>query len=109
MLSDIDSHTSVLVDESRIFIFGGFINQSQLSNEMFIYDYEENLMRKLECKGKKPCARSAHSTVFDNDIHLYIFGGIKDSLVDRLNDLWVFNIVSHTYSEVVPMDRAEIP
>ena len=50
----------------------------------------------------KPCARSGHSAVFyQPKKQMYIFGG-KDSSSQKLNDLWVFDFTTSSWTQIQP-------
>lgn len=59
----IESHTAVLVDNSKAMIFGGYIG-SQKSNKIFLYSILENAWEEIKVNGKIPSPRCNHSAVF---------------------------------------------
>ena len=102
-----DEHTAVVDEElSLMIIFGGFI-EGERTNEIAIYDMKQNKWSVVEQNGHetRPCPRSGHSAVFyQTKRQMYIFGG-KDSDSLKLNDLWVFDFQSSTWTQILPTHR----
>jgi len=84
-------------------IFGGF-EDGERTNEIIIYNLKTNVWNKVKLadNAKRPCARSGHSAVLQNNI-MYVFGGKADNSL-KLNDLWAFNLQSLVWTQIKPVD-----
>ncbi|BFZ07916.1 hypothetical protein BsWGS_10955 [Bradybaena similaris] len=100
---------------NRIYCFGGFgvipysylwdrsmnaFSEEDLSgrgwnNQLLYFDTEKSEWVDVKCQGPKPTERAAHSAVVVDDT-VYIFGGRHKK--DRLNDLHLLNLKTHTWS-----------
>lgn len=78
--------------------FGGFVDSGR-ENDLWQYVFETDTWAKLDPITKEmPCKRSGHSAVVYND-KMYIFGGVDDE-INRLNDLWEFDLKKKTWLEL---------
>lgn len=103
-----DEHTAV-IDEanSAMVVFGGF-EDGERTNETVIYNLKTNVWTKVKLgnNDKRPCPRSGHSACVSGHT-MYVFGGKSDNS-HKLNDLWAFDLNSHLWSHVNPVDD-ELP
>jgi N-acetylneuraminic acid mutarotase len=99
-----DEHSAV-VDEanSAMVVFGGF-EEGERTNETIIYNLKTNVWTKVKLtdSAKRPCPRSGHSACVSGHT-MYVFGGKSDNS-HKLNDLWAFDMQSHSWSQVNPVD-----
>ncbi len=78
--------------------FGGFVDSGR-ENDLWEYGFESGQWKKIEPITKEmPCKRSGHSAVIYQD-KMYIFGGVDDE-INRLNDLWEFDLKKKTWCEL---------
>lgn len=78
--------------------FGGFV-ESGRENDLWEYEFASKKWQMIEPITKeRPCKRSGHSAVVYSD-KMYIFGGVDDE-INRLNDLWEFDLKKKTWSEL---------
>jgi N-acetylneuraminic acid mutarotase len=99
-----DEHTAVLDEaNSSMVIFGGF-EEGERTNDTIVYNLKTNIWSKIKLaeNGKIPCARSGHSACIEGNL-MYVFGGKTDNSV-KLNDLWSFNLQSHLWNKISPVD-----
>ena len=73
---------------------------------MFKYIFKTNIWEKVKFKTHdRPCPRAGHTSVLytpENDINgtkLYVFGG-KAANDKKINDMWMLNFQSMTWSEI---------
>ena len=79
-------------------IFGGFVDSGR-ENDLWEYCFTTGKWKEIEALTKeKPCKRSGHSAVVYQD-KMYIFGGVDDE-INRLNDLWEFDLKKKTWKEL---------
>ncbi|XP_059159649.1 kelch domain-containing protein 2-like isoform X1 [Physella acuta] len=103
------------VYHNRIYIFGGYgttpytylwdkeedkfalevMNDRGWNNQVLYFDIEGRRWVRVSCKGSKPRARAAQSTVLVGKT-VYLFGGRHQAL--RLNDLYCLDMESLTWS-----------
>eukprot|EP00347_Sterkiella_histriomuscorum_P002995 403366000 len=103
-LRDIDSHTAHYVESHHsIYIFGGYINQSQLSNSLFklaIEDQEFQEVRVLD--NISPAARCDHASAYVSAMNcIFVFGGKAGHLDERLDDFWMFSLDKSKWTQLV--------
>ncbi|ORZ04399.1 hypothetical protein BCR41DRAFT_379072 [Lobosporangium transversale] len=103
------AHTSTLVDNKRLYIFGGG-DGPQYFNELYMLDTgKQNTLTwtNPQTTGTRPCRRRAHTTcVYSN--HIYVFGGGDG--VQALNDTYQLDLITMHWSEVktigdIPLSR----
>ena len=108
IIQELDSHTATLVENQKlIYVYGGYINQSQLSASLFKFDFENNLLEEVEFNRESavPKARCDHAIVFVENINsMILFGGKTGSLGERLNDLWMLSLDNLAWTEVERKD-----
>ncbi|KAF9903735.1 hypothetical protein BX616_001547 [Lobosporangium transversale] len=100
------AHTSTLVDNKRLYIFGGG-DGPQYFNELYMLDTDTLTWTNPQTTGTRPCRRRAHTTcVYSN--HIYVFGGGDG--VQALNDTYQLDLITMHWSEVktigdIPLSR----
>ena len=102
-----DEHTAVLDETSAsMVIFGGFQGGERV-NEVAFYNLKTNVWQKVVYANEAlvPSARSGHSAVAHQG-HMYVFGGKSDKSV-KLNDLWQFNLQTHTWKRASVVDDVQ--
>ena len=83
-------------------VFGGF-EDGERTNDTIAYNLKSNVWTAIKHEqGKRPCPRSGHSAVIQGNF-MYVFGGKAGNSL-KLNDLWQFNIQSHVWTEIKPVD-----
>ncbi|OQS02125.1 hypothetical protein THRCLA_05483 [Thraustotheca clavata] len=86
----------MVLHESHIYIFGGY-NGSSRFNNMYRYELENKLWRKMNAQGQIPSGRFGHSgAVHDASKRLIIFGGWDGR--DTLDDLYQYEFTTNTWS-----------
>eukprot|EP01125_Pyxidicula_operculata_P019502 TRINITY_DN7084_c0_g1_i1.p1 TRINITY_DN7084_c0_g1~~TRINITY_DN7084_c0_g1_i1.p1 ORF type:complete len:915 (+),score=242.30 TRINITY_DN7084_c0_g1_i1:47-2746(+) len=97
-------HAVVKVD-TMFFLFGG--TDAEPMNDMHIYDISTNTWSVIEQQGAIPSARVFHSI---NHLKgkLYLYGG-RDKGGSDLNDFYVFDIASKTWTSIPPKGSISPP
>jgi N-acetylneuraminic acid mutarotase len=92
--------------DNRMYVFGGFYNQGY-SNDMVVYDPNQDLWQELPVQGNLPQARCLCGAAQQGNL-LWIFGGEGENYVE-LNDTWQFNTLTNnwTRSSDTPIPLAE--
>lgn len=91
-----DEHTATLVENSMV-IFGGF-EAGERVNSLYRFHFTTRKWEKVPAKqGPQPQPRAGHSSVLFKDLFV-IFGG-KNEDNEKLNDVWAFNLSTHTWSQ----------
>jgi N-acetylneuraminic acid mutarotase len=89
------------VANDRIILFGGYDGSSCL-DDTWAYDPSTNAWTELEPAGDRPRAREGHSLVYDpTSGDLILFGG-RSWDWGELNDTWVYDSATNSWSEVLP-------
>lgn len=97
---------------NQIIIFGG-VNYSSdfktmdMFNEMWAYSPADNKWTQLKPSGPVPGPRSKPTGWLVGD-KWYVFGGVKPNW-DALNDIWVYDIPTNTWTELIPNGAAGSP
>lgn len=112
-ITEIESHTSVQfgmnTSELKIYIFGGFINERDMANRLFMVKSANKRTGRLETQHYEmeeikfktgPTARYGHSMVLTEDKEFYVFGGVVTNQGLRSNDLWKFNVETSEWTQV---------
>ena len=105
MVAPRDEHTAVLDEPNgTMVVFGGF-QDGERNNSVAIYQLKTNIWQKVKHpeNAKLPCPRSGHTAVV-HDGSMYVFGGKADKGI-KLNDLWAFNLLSHAWKKINPVDE----
>jgi hypothetical protein len=79
-------------------VFGGFIKGAR-SNDLHLFNFDSLAWEELSPisdKDNVPCKRAA-SSITAVDGKVYLFGG-QDDDNNKLNDLWVFDLGSKSWS-----------
>jgi N-acetylneuraminic acid mutarotase len=93
-----DDHTAVVYDGSMV-VFGGFVEGSERTNEIYRYYFRDNRWERILVLGKmQPVPRAGHSAVVYGDTML-VFGG-RDDENNKLNDLWSFNFTTYQWEYI---------
>jgi N-acetylneuraminic acid mutarotase len=87
-------------------VFGGFDNGFR-SNKVHRLNLNTNAWEYLRVSGPEPCPRSGHSAVISADL-MIVFGG-KDDENEKLNDVWIFDILAQTWKQVIYAEGALKP
>lgn len=90
--------------DNTLIVFGGFVGGNCV-NDIWTYSPSRKEWKKLTPASKTcPPQRANHAAALWHSSKgdmMVIFGGTTETL-DRLNDLWVFNIEKKTWDEVIP-------
>ncbi|CAK9438733.1 uncharacterized protein LODBEIA_P29570 [Lodderomyces beijingensis] len=65
---------SMSVHDNKIYVFGGVYNNERVSNDLWVFDPEEEKWTQVETTGTVPLPVNEHSSCVVND-KLYIYGG----------------------------------
>ena len=90
----------------RIFVFGGGVNTDpfysdfSVYDDLWAYDTRANRWSQIQPVNAGPSGRS-RPAVWMVGNRLYVFGGIN-GFFSTLNDLWVFNVQSRQWTELIP-------
>eukprot|EP01080_Neovahlkampfia_damariscottae_P010958 gene10958-3666_t len=97
-------HTSIVYEDQMIVYGGGkdtgFQDEEQ-SSEIFIYEFQNELFKKIKQKNQIP-QREGHSSILYKN-KMIVFGGRSKD--DRFNDLYQFNLSNHDqyhWSKILP-------
>ncbi|GAA6616178.1 Kelch repeat-containing protein [Scytonema sp. NUACC26] len=88
-----------------IFLFGGANYSPTFSNfitydDLWVYNVAANTWKQLHPVNSRPVGRSRPNLWVVGD-RLYLFGGFTASST-TLNDLWVYDIRTNTWTEIIP-------
>ena len=73
-------HTTTLIEDKKLLIFGGFDGTNTL-NDTFIYDIKKKEWKKIKIEGKPPNPRAGHtSTLIKETSEIFIFGGTEGAI-----------------------------
>lgn len=104
-----DEHSCCFSKEfKQMYIFGGFI-AGERTNQLIVYTFNGNKSgwARIKTKGPSPSARNGHSACIYNNC-MYVFGG-RDGENRKLNDLWRYDILAQTWSEISSENKDEDP
>jgi len=97
-------HSSVLTDDHKIVVFGGFsiTTSIDLHNDTYLYDIKNNTWSELhDGTGDAPSKRFLHKCVYDDVRNtMYLFGGEIDTDNTTSDELWKFDLTTNTWSEI---------
>ena len=99
-------HSSVLTDDHKIVVFGGFsiTTSIDLHNDTYLYDIKNNTWSELhDGTGDAPSKRFLHKCVYDYVNTMYLFGGEIDTDNTTSDELWKFDLTTNTWSEIRPI------
>lgn len=102
-IAPIRNGSSVSEKVSGIFLFGGqrFYVEESTANQTWFFDVDEQLWSKVKTKNHPP-TRSNHSMVSLCDETVVLIGGRRSDSETKLTDVWVFNIKTAQWTEVIP-------
>ncbi|KAI5842689.1 hypothetical protein BZA05DRAFT_411960 [Tricharina praecox] len=90
-----------------LWLFGGEFSSPKQNtfyhyNDFWSFECKTREWARVEVKGKAPPARSGHRMVGWKNL-VVLWGGFQDTSASTkyLGDLWVFNVVSYTWTQVV--------
>jgi len=106
------SHGAAVVSDVMV-VFGGFSKDERFSNmqDTHIFNFTTRHWQEVNIEGIKPSKRGAAAAAGDSRLGAFILmGGAKCVIsCDCLNDLWIFNIHTQTWREVLPTAGSHIP
>ncbi|MFW9849775.1 MAG: Kelch repeat-containing protein, partial [Candidatus Thorarchaeota archaeon] len=92
-------------ESDRIVIFGGWNNTGTTASkdDTWTYDFETDTYTKMD-PSTKPVGRAEPGFAYDSSRdQILLFGGMMDINVDaRLNDSWIYDYNTDTWTEVFP-------
>lgn len=96
----------------RMLVFGGaffgpFFSDFSAYGDLWAYDVDDNAWTELHASNAGPSPRSRPSAWVVGD-KLYVFGGVT-SFFQVLNDLWVYDLGSNAWTELIPSGAAGSP
>jgi hypothetical protein len=96
----------------RMLVFGGaffgpFFSDFSAYGDLWAYNVDDNRWTELVASNAGPSPRSRPSAWVVDD-KLYVFGGIT-SFFQVLNDLWVYDLHSNAWTELIPVGAAGSP
>jgi len=97
----------------RIFVFGGGVNTDpfyadfSVYGDLWAYDTRANAWTEIQPVNAGPSGRS-RPAVWMVGNRFYVFGGIN-GFFSTLNDLWVYNVQSRQWTELIPDGVAGSP
>lgn len=108
-----------VVDQTRIYVFGGMVEYGKYSNELYELQASKWEWRKLSPKppesGDPPCPRLGHSFTKVGS-KIYLFGGLanesddpKNNIPRYLNDLYTLEIAGNQQMWDVPTTYGDPP
>ncbi len=85
---------------NTVFIFGGKLPTSELTNDLWQYNESTNIWKKYITTGNKPIPRVYSSMTYKHSAQeIYLYGGI-DALGNILNDFWKFDIENNSWIQI---------
>eukprot|EP00736_Rhodelphis_marinus_P013577 Rmarinus@m.23354 len=99
------SHTAVLNDD-KMYVFGGSETEDFIGfDDLFEFDFESKIWKKIIYTGSGPCPRSIHTTVvYDN--RMYVFGGfgrprtVQGGEGQYFNDLYEYSFLNKQWTQI---------
>lgn len=86
-------------DDGKMFLFGGFDADGELSNDIFIFNVNNSTwLPDKPPSDTRPAPRAGHSSLLLRN-KMYIFGG-KGGDCNKFNELWVFDTHLITWEQV---------
>lgn len=97
-------------DNHKVYLFGGFVDMTTLLNDLWEYDLKKKAWTQLDkdvAADKKPHVRDGAGFCFADDHKaLYLWGGLSSlETLQCMNDLWKFDLVKKTWTEVTPKSK----
>lgn len=104
--------TLVALSPSELIAFGGFGNNSQLTNDIYRFNdkLELNEWIKVDYKtdGVDFPSPKCNSAAFVNNLNIYIIGGRLSSSSEQVTDeVWIFNTVNSSWSKSTPLPEPQ--
>jgi len=98
--------------DRRMLVFGGaffgpFFSDFAPYGDLWAYDVDDNRWTELQASNAGPSPRSRPSAWVVDD-KLYVFGGVT-TFFQVLNDLWVYDLHSNAWTELIPVGAAGSP
>lgn len=87
--------------------FGAFFSDFVALGDLWAYDVQTRSWIELVSTNAAPLGRSG-ATVWRDGRALYVFGGITTAFEAR-NDLWAFDLDTHTWTELIPQGAPGSP
>lgn len=92
--------------KERLYVFGGEFSKEYFGIYRYkddVYYYDLQICKWIQAKtiGTPPAPRRSHMTEVYKE-HLIVFGGACRTLKSYYNDLFLFNLNTHTWTEVIP-------
>lgn len=96
----VTSSQQSIVYGDKMYIFGGRSD----SDDVFVYDMVENVLERLYTFGTPPRIRLYHCMNLDQKRdRFYLFGGVSTKSSNTyFNDLFIFDLITNTWTEVIP-------
>ncbi|KAF8250699.1 galactose oxidase [Wilcoxina mikolae CBS 423.85] len=98
-----------------LWLFGGEFSSPKQNtfyhyNDFWSFECKSREWTRVEVKGKAPPARSGHRMVAWKGL-VVLWGGFQDTSASTkyLGDLWVFNVVNYTWTQIVLPAHAQRP
>jgi len=98
-----------------LWLFGGEFSSPKQNtfyhyNDFWSFECKSREWARVEVKGKAPPARSGHRMVAWKSF-IVLWGGFQDTSASTkyLGDLWVFNVVTYTWTQIVLPAHAQRP
>ncbi len=90
------------IEDDKLMIFGGSIDGSTYSNELWIYDYSSNeWTKKTPSSTSNPLSRSGKGLVYAGNNKVILFGG-SGGYPTFYNDIWEYDITANEWTEITP-------
>lgn len=99
-------------ERNQLYVFGGTRYSADFSRfatfgDLWVYDVSTDRWDEVDPDTPGPAARSGPAVWIHRD-QLYVFGGVTESFA-MLNDLWVYDIRSNRWTELVADGAAGAP
>jgi N-acetylneuraminic acid mutarotase len=90
------------IGDNKLMIYGGSIDGSTYSDEIWVYDYNTNeWTEQIPSSTTNPPARSGKGLVYTGNDKVMLFGG-SGGYPDYYNDLWEYDITTKEWMEITP-------
>lgn len=95
----IDEHTSVMREDGKMYVFGGYSDRGELSNDLFCFNVNTSTWQAVEAEPvSRPPPRAGHSACIIKT-KMFVFGGKGPDCL-KYNDTWIFDTKNLLWSQV---------
>ena len=85
--------------EGKTILFGGFLGWGIVSNETWIYDFDNNTWKKMQPYVSPPARDTCTMAYVDSTSEIVMWGG-EEPINGYLNDTWIYNYTTNIWKNV---------